>query len=102
MAAVAVAECGVGANMPDPLDDPPASQGSHRKSGEVAAEHQASQAGPEVLDRHPQGDEGSEEAVGELYQAGGDDEGADLCAHRGDGAHIRPPMKDASSRDHEM
>jgi hypothetical protein len=72
--------------LPDPLDDPPAAQGAQGEAGEIAAEHEAGHGRPEVLDRHPQGDKGAEESVGELDEARRDDQRPDLRAHR----HARP------------
>ena len=75
-------EGGIGADMPDSLDDPLAAQCAKREAGEIAAEDETGHGWPEVLDRHTQGDEGAEEAVGELDQARRDDQRPDLRPHR--------------------
>ena len=48
----------------------------------VAAEHETGDRRVEVLERHSQGDEGSEEAVGKLNAARCDDERSNLRSHR--------------------
>src|SRR5207248_68306 len=68
--------------MPDALDDPSAAHRAERETGEIAAEHETSHGGLEILDRHPQGDQGAEEAVGELDATRREDKRSDLCAHR--------------------
>src|SRR5262249_7649862 len=76
-------ERGVGTDVADPLDD---ASRAHRGQGEprkVAAQHDPGEGRAEVLDRHAQGDEGAEETVGQLDEAGREDECADRRAHGG-------------------
>jgi hypothetical protein len=68
--------------MPDTLDDPLAAQRAKGKAGEVATEDETRHGCPEVLDRHTQGDEGAEEAIGELDQARRHDQCPDLRPHQ--------------------
>lgn len=68
--------------MPDSLDDPLAAQRAKCKAGEVATEDETRHGCPEVLDRHAQGDEGAEEAIGELDQARRHDQCPDLRPHQ--------------------
>ena len=68
--------------MPDPFDDPSAAQRAQREAGEIAAEHETVHSRPEILDRHPQGNKGAEEAVGELDEARREDQRPDLRPHR--------------------
>jgi hypothetical protein len=58
----------------EPLDDPSTAQRGEREAGKIAAEHETSHGRPKILTRHPQGDKGAKEAVGELDEARGDDQ----------------------------
>ena len=64
--------------MPNPFDAPFATQRAQCKASEIAAEHQTGYGRPEVLDRDTQGDEGAEEAVGELDDTRRQDQDPDL------------------------
>jgi hypothetical protein len=79
-------EGGVGANVADARDDPIRAHRAQREASEVAAQDQAGRRRREALDRHPERDEGPEEAVGELDDAGGDDQRPD----RGPSRPARP------------
>src|SRR5271166_418819 len=68
--------------MPNSFNDPLAEQCAQRETGEIAAEDQTRHDWPEVLDRHTQGDEGTEESVGELDEARRDDQRTELRPHR--------------------
>ena len=68
--------------MPDPFDDPSATHRADREARKIAAEHETGHGRVEVLERHSQGDEGSEEAVGKLDAARCDDERSNLRSHR--------------------
>jgi hypothetical protein len=49
-------EGGVGADVPNSLDDPSATHRGQREAGEITAEHETGHGRLEILDRHPQGD----------------------------------------------
>ena len=73
---------GVDAEMPDPLDDLPAAHRADGEAHETAAEHEPGRDRLEVLERNAQGDESSEESIGDLDTACGDHESSNLCSHR--------------------
>jgi len=89
-------EGGVGADMPDPLYDPFAAHRGQCEAGEIAAEHETGHGRLEILDDHPQGDQGVKEAVGELDAARREDERLDLRPHRPAGPHPLTQLRGTS------
>jgi hypothetical protein len=78
--------------MPNPLDDRSAAQRGQREAGEITAEDETGHGRLETLDRHPQGNQGIKEAVGELDAARCDDQRPDLRAHRPARPHRPSPL----------
>jgi hypothetical protein len=72
---------------PNPLDDRFAAQRGQREAGDISVEDETGHGRLETLDRHPQGNQGIKEAVGELDAARCDDQRPDLRARR----PARPP-----------
>jgi hypothetical protein len=78
--------------VPNPLDDRSAAQRGQREAGEITAEDETGHGRLETLDRHPQGNQGIKEAVGELDAARCDDQRPDLRAHRPARPHRPSPL----------
>ena len=57
----------------DPINDASTPQCAESEAGEIAAKYQTGHGRAKILIHHPQGNEGAEEAIRKLNDAGRDD-----------------------------